>query len=105
MPDMSNCRLKNKPSGGNQNRLDNVIIQDCCANEDNYDKNNHENNLLQNAMQQDIGSPTTLWNVSVLCFSLSWMNLVKCQISYISFCTVNLEYRALMELDCIITYC
>uniref|UniRef100_A0A0E0M6X9 histidine kinase n=1 Tax=Oryza punctata TaxID=4537 RepID=A0A0E0M6X9_ORYPU len=66
MPDMSNSRIKNKPSGGNQNRLDNVILQDCCTNEDNYDKNNHENNLLQNAMQQDIGFPTTLWNNNAL---------------------------------------
>ncbi|XP_015698962.2 probable histidine kinase 5 isoform X2 [Oryza brachyantha] len=66
MLDISNSRIKNKLPGGNQNWLDDVILQDCFTNEDNYDKSSHETNLLQNAVQQDIGSPTTPWNKNVL---------------------------------------
>ncbi|KAL5230715.1 hypothetical protein ABZP36_029491 [Zizania latifolia] len=61
MLDISNTCIENKQSGGKQNWLENVFLRDCCTIKD-YEKNNHENKLLQNAIQQEIGSPTTLCN-------------------------------------------
>ncbi|KAG8088606.1 hypothetical protein GUJ93_ZPchr0010g10569 [Zizania palustris] len=61
MLDISNTCIENKQSGGKQNCLENVILRDCCTIKD-YEKSNHENKLLQNAIHQEIGSPTTVCN-------------------------------------------
>lgn len=70
MPYISDTHcIKHKPSGGKKSWLKDVILQEYCTIEDKYDKNKHvpallENKLLQNVIQQDIGSCTTQCNVS-----------------------------------------
>ena len=71
--------IGDKASGGKQNWLKDVILQEFCTIQNKYDRNNHapvllENKFLQNVTKQS--SPITQCNVSIL-FSLLLYELVE----------------------------